>query len=189
MAVLDAQQLGAHLLEAAGFLPQLGRLHHGHGFDGAGAVHFLAHDGLDLADHAQAHGHVVVDASTQLFDHAGPHHQLVADHFGVGRSFFQGGDEKLGGFHGTGNSVEIGMAACRSQGAMHNEHNSKIWGLIMLDRDGFRPNVGIILLNQRNQVFWGKRIRTHSWQFPQGGIDRGERPSRPCSASCTRKWG
>ncbi|MEG0937569.1 MAG: RNA pyrophosphohydrolase, partial [Comamonas sp.] len=37
---------------------------------------------------------------------------------------------------------------------MHNEHNSKIWGLIMLDRDGFRPNVGIILLNQRNQVFW-----------------------------------
>ncbi|MBW8892529.1 MAG: RNA pyrophosphohydrolase, partial [Burkholderiales bacterium] len=24
----------------------------------------------------------------------------------------------------------------------------------MLDRDGFRPNVGIILLNQRNQVFW-----------------------------------
>ena len=41
----------------------------------------------------------------------------------------------------------------------------------MLDRDGFRPNVGIILLNQRSQVFWGKRIRTHSWQFPQGGID------------------
>ena len=46
----------------------------------------------------------------------------------------------------------------------------------MLDRDGFRPNVGIILLNQRSQVFWGKRIRTHSWQFPQGGIDRGENP-------------
>jgi hypothetical protein len=45
----------------------------------------------------------------------------------------------------------------------------------MLDRDGFRPNVGIILLNQKNQVFWGKRIRTHSWQFPQGGIDRGEK--------------
>lgn len=51
-------------------------------------------------------------------------------------------------------------------------------GLIMLDRDGFRPNVGIILLNQKNQVFWGKRIRTHSWQFPQGGIDRGETPEQ-----------
>ncbi len=48
----------------------------------------------------------------------------------------------------------------------------------MLDRDGFRPNVGIILLNQKNQVFWGKRIRTHSWQFPQGGIDRGESPEQ-----------
>ena len=48
----------------------------------------------------------------------------------------------------------------------------------MLDRDGFRPNVGIILLNQKNQVFCGKRIRTHSWQFPQGGIDRGESPEQ-----------
>ncbi len=48
----------------------------------------------------------------------------------------------------------------------------------MLDRDGFRPNVGIILLNQRNQVFWGKRLRTHSWQFPQGGIKQGESPEQ-----------
>ncbi|MGA0095173.1 MAG: RNA pyrophosphohydrolase [Burkholderiaceae bacterium] len=48
----------------------------------------------------------------------------------------------------------------------------------MLDRDGFRPNVGIILLNQKNQVFWGKRIRSTSWQFPQGGIDRGETPEQ-----------
>jgi len=48
----------------------------------------------------------------------------------------------------------------------------------MLDREGFRPNVGIILLNQKNQVFWGKRIRTHSWQFPQGGINYGETPEQ-----------
>ena len=61
---------------------------------------------------------------------------------------------------------------------MHNGRNIENWGLIMLDRDGFRPNVGIILLNQKNQVFWGKRIRTHSWQFPQGGIDRGETPEQ-----------
>lgn len=46
----------------------------------------------------------------------------------------------------------------------------------MLDRDGYRPNVGIILVNARNEVFWGKRIREHSWQFPQGGIQRGESP-------------
>ncbi|OYU27817.1 RNA pyrophosphohydrolase [Paucibacter aquatile] len=48
----------------------------------------------------------------------------------------------------------------------------------MLDREGFRPNVGIILLNHRNEVFWGKRIRTHSWQFPQGGINYGETPEQ-----------
>lgn len=46
----------------------------------------------------------------------------------------------------------------------------------MLDREGYRPNVGIILVNQRNEVFWGKRIREHSWQFPQGGIKKGETP-------------
>jgi putative (di)nucleoside polyphosphate hydrolase len=48
----------------------------------------------------------------------------------------------------------------------------------MLDRDGFRPNVGIVLLNGRNQVFWGKRLKTHSWQFPQGGIKHGETPEQ-----------
>jgi putative (di)nucleoside polyphosphate hydrolase len=48
----------------------------------------------------------------------------------------------------------------------------------MLDREGFRPNVGIILLNSRNQVFWGKRLKTHSWQFPQGGIQHGESPEQ-----------
>lgn len=46
----------------------------------------------------------------------------------------------------------------------------------MLDSDGYRPNVGIILLNDKNQVFWGKRVREHSWQFPQGGIKEGETP-------------
>lgn len=48
----------------------------------------------------------------------------------------------------------------------------------MLDKEGYRPNVGIILLNRRNEVFWGKRIREHAWQFPQGGIKRGESPEQ-----------
>jgi putative (di)nucleoside polyphosphate hydrolase len=48
----------------------------------------------------------------------------------------------------------------------------------MLDREGYRPNVGIILTNRRNEVFWGKRIREHFWQFPQGGIDKGETPEQ-----------
>jgi putative (di)nucleoside polyphosphate hydrolase len=48
----------------------------------------------------------------------------------------------------------------------------------MLDREGFRPNVGIILLNSQNEVWWGKRVREHSWQFPQGGIKFGETPEQ-----------
>ena len=48
----------------------------------------------------------------------------------------------------------------------------------MLDKDGYRPNVGIILLNSRSEVFWGKRVKQHSWQFPQGGIKYGESPEQ-----------
>ncbi len=46
----------------------------------------------------------------------------------------------------------------------------------MIDRDGYRPNVGIIICNWKNEVFWGKRVKEHSWQFPQGGIKAGETP-------------
>src|SRR6266850_940042 len=46
----------------------------------------------------------------------------------------------------------------------------------MLDKEGYRPNVGIVLANQRNEVFWGKRVNQHAWQFPQGGINSGETP-------------
>ncbi|MBR6001045.1 MAG: RNA pyrophosphohydrolase [Oxalobacter sp.] len=48
----------------------------------------------------------------------------------------------------------------------------------MLDREGYRPNVGIILVNTNNEVWWGKRIREQSWQFPQGGIKHGETPEQ-----------
>ena len=46
----------------------------------------------------------------------------------------------------------------------------------MLDREGYRPNVGIIIVNKHKDVFWGKRIKEHSLQFPQGGIKPGESP-------------
>ena len=48
----------------------------------------------------------------------------------------------------------------------------------MLDEFGYRPNVGIILVNDNNQVFWGKRVREQAWQFPQGGIKREEDPQQ-----------
>lgn len=46
----------------------------------------------------------------------------------------------------------------------------------MIDSDGFRANVGIILANTEGQVLWTKRVGQDSWQFPQGGIDKGETP-------------
>ncbi|MDH3639617.1 MAG: RNA pyrophosphohydrolase, partial [Gammaproteobacteria bacterium] len=42
--------------------------------------------------------------------------------------------------------------------------------------DGYRPNVGIILLNRYNQVFWARRTGHDGWQFPQGGMQRNETP-------------
>ncbi len=46
----------------------------------------------------------------------------------------------------------------------------------MIDSEGFRPNVGIILANDAGQVLWAKRIGHNAWQFPQGGIQYGESP-------------
>ena len=100
MPVFHAKQLGAHLLEATRLLPVFSGLddRHQH-LHRPGAVHFLAHDGLNLAHHAQAQRHVGVDARTELFDHAGAHHQLVADHLSIGGGLFLSRDKKLRGFH------------------------------------------------------------------------------------------
>lgn len=40
----------------------------------------------------------------------------------------------------------------------------------MIDADGFRANVGILLCNREGKLFWGRRIGMDAWQFPQGGI-------------------
>lgn len=49
----------------------------------------------------------------------------------------------------------------------------------MIDSDGFRPNVGIIITNKQGQVLWARRIGGQdAWQFPQGGIDQGESPEQ-----------
>lgn len=44
----------------------------------------------------------------------------------------------------------------------------------MIDNDGYRPNVGIIICNKQGQVLWARRYGQHSWQFPQGGINQDE---------------
>ena len=59
----------------------------------------------------------------------------------------------------------------------------------MIDRDGYRPNVGIVLCNRNNEVFWGKRVKEHSWQFPQGGIKHGETPEEAMYRELTEEIG
>ncbi|WP_020414264.1 MULTISPECIES: RNA pyrophosphohydrolase [Microbulbifer] len=48
-----------------------------------------------------------------------------------------------------------------------------------IDTEGFRPNVGIIVLNVRGQALWARRVGgKDAWQFPQGGINPGETPEQ-----------
>lgn len=45
----------------------------------------------------------------------------------------------------------------------------------MIDKQGYRANVGIILINKYQQLFWaGRAGQEDGWQFPQGGIDENE---------------
>lgn len=46
----------------------------------------------------------------------------------------------------------------------------------VIDAEGFRPNVGIIITDGQGRVLWARRHRQDSWQFPQGGIHMGESP-------------
>ena len=41
----------------------------------------------------------------------------------------------------------------------------------MIDKNGYRLNVGIILTNKNGKLFWGKRTKSKGWQFPQGGVN------------------
>lgn len=50
----------------------------------------------------------------------------------------------------------------------------------MVDLDGFRPNVGIVVTGTEGKLLWAKRIGQDAWQFPQGGIQRGESPEDAC---------
>ena len=43
---------------------------------------------------------------------------------------------------------------------------------------GYRPGVGVMLLNEAKQVWVGQRLdsKLEAWQMPQGGLDPGEEP-------------
>jgi putative (di)nucleoside polyphosphate hydrolase len=46
----------------------------------------------------------------------------------------------------------------------------------VIDTNGFRPNVGLIIFNADGKLLWAKRIGQDAWQFPQGGIQHRETP-------------
>lgn len=47
----------------------------------------------------------------------------------------------------------------------------------MIDQDGFRANVGIVVTNGKGQVLLARRFGSRdAWQFPQGGIADHETP-------------
>lgn len=47
-----------------------------------------------------------------------------------------------------------------------------------IDAEGFRANVGIVLIRDDRQVFLGGRTGGRGWQFPQGGVMRNEVPEQ-----------
>lgn len=47
----------------------------------------------------------------------------------------------------------------------------------MIDDEGYRSGIGIILVNANRQVFLGKRLGMDAWQFPQGGVRQDETPA------------
>ena len=48
----------------------------------------------------------------------------------------------------------------------------------MIDEQGYRPNVGIILANAGGELLWAKRRGQNAWQVPQGGIHEDESPEQ-----------
>jgi len=52
----------------------------------------------------------------------------------------------------------------------------KYWSPIVVDPDGFRPNVGIVLMHADGRLFWARRVNRDGWQFPQGGMNTDETP-------------
>ncbi len=45
-----------------------------------------------------------------------------------------------------------------------------------IDSEGYRANIGIILMNSSKQLMLGGRIDSRGWQFPQGGVHKNEEP-------------
>ncbi|XP_002982292.2 nudix hydrolase 25 [Selaginella moellendorffii] len=53
----------------------------------------------------------------------------------------------------------------------------RVMAIVSVPPPGYRANVGVCLINKKNQVFVANRLDVPgSWQMPQGGVDKGEEP-------------
>ncbi len=96
VAVLEAKQIVAHDVPAAGFLPDFGGIQAGQiEFLRADGVHLFAHDLRDFQYRALGKKEVIVEASGKLADIAGAQQQTMAGDFGFRGVLTQGGDEKF----------------------------------------------------------------------------------------------
>ena len=62
-------------------------------------------------------------------------------------------------------------------------------GTDYIDRHGFRANVGIVLMRDSRELFLGGRVGGRGWQFPQGGVNRGERVEEALFRELTEEIG
>lgn len=74
----------------------------------------------------------------------------------------------------------------------------------VIDEQGYRANVGIIMCNDSGRLFWARRTGADAWQFPQGGMrpsesaehamyrelyeETGLRPEHVEVLACTSDW-
>lgn len=80
---------------------------------------------------------------------------------------------------GRKNRRSSARSAARSQSPGPSEAPKRDGDNSNIDAEGFRPNVGIIVLNANGQALWARRVGGRdAWQFPQGGINPGETPEQ-----------
>jgi putative (di)nucleoside polyphosphate hydrolase len=73
-------------------------------------------------------------------------------------------------------TTQNAQAPCRARLGYGKIAGSRHWSFRVIDPDGYRPNVGIILLRDDGHVFWARRAFRDGWQFPQGGMHSDETP-------------
>jgi putative (di)nucleoside polyphosphate hydrolase len=72
----------------------------------------------------------------------------------------------------THHAMEIGTVSSRIRKRPLWQTRSSMRDLI--DSDGFRANVGIVLMRSTRESFLGRQVGGRGWQFPQGGVRPGE---------------